>query len=79
MSGPISSNRVRFGGFAVDLATGELTSQGERIPLQNKPFQILALLLRRPKQLVSRSELSQSVWPDTFVEGEFRAAICSPN
>jgi serine/threonine-protein kinase len=70
MAGPENSNCLRFGGFAVDLATGELSCHGARIPLQDKPFQILALLLRRPKQLVSRSEIIRTVWPDTFVEGD---------
>ena len=70
MSGPASSNRLRFGGFAVDLTTGELSCHGARVPLQDKPFQILALLLQHPKQLVSRSEIIQTVWPDTFVEGD---------
>lgn len=70
MEGPANSSRLRFGGFAVDLATGELFNHGSRVPLQDKPFQILALLLRRPKQLVSRSEIIRTVWPGTFVEGD---------
>jgi DNA-binding winged helix-turn-helix (wHTH) protein/tetratricopeptide (TPR) repeat protein len=70
MAGPANSNALRFGGFAVDLATGELFSHGVRVPLQDKPFQILALLLRRPKQLVSRSEIIRTVWPAVFIEGD---------
>jgi len=70
MAGPESSSRLRFGGFVVDLATGELFSHGVRVPLQDKPFQILALLLRRPKQLISRSEIIRTVWPGLFIEGD---------
>jgi len=69
MAGPENSTRLRFGGFVVDLATGELFSHGVRVSLQDKPFQILALLLRRPKQLVSRSEIIRTVWPGLFIEG----------
>jgi len=70
MVGPENSSRLRFGGFVVDLATGELFSRSARVPLQDKPFQILALLLRRPKQLVSRSEIIRTVWPGLFIEGD---------
>ena len=63
------SSRLRFGEFAADLATGELFKHSVKVPLQDKPFQILSLLLRRPRQLVSRQEIIRNVWPDTFVEG----------
>jgi len=67
---PGNANRLRFGKFLVDLATGELSCEGVKVPLQEKPFQILALLLRRPKELVSRNEIIHTVWPDTFVEAD---------
>lgn len=60
---------VRFGVFAVDLAAGELRKNGVRIRLQEQPFQILALLLERPGDVVTREELRQRLWPaDTFVD-----------
>ncbi len=66
----MGSNRtVRFGTFSVDLRSGELYKQGRKIRLQQKPFQILALLLERPREVVTREELRQRVWaPDTFVD-----------
>ncbi len=66
----MGSNRtVRFGAFSVDLRSGELYKQGRKIRLQQKPFQILALLLERPREVVTREELRQRVWaPDTFVD-----------
>jgi DNA-binding winged helix-turn-helix (wHTH) protein/tetratricopeptide (TPR) repeat protein len=70
MPSPGKANRLRFGKFLVDIASGELSCEGVRVPLQDKPFQILALLLRRPKELVSRSEIIRTVWPDTFVEAD---------
>ena len=60
---------VRFGSFEVDLQEGKLTKAGIRIRLQAQPLQILALLLDRPGQLVTRDEIRQKLWSqDTFVE-----------
>ncbi len=70
MVGPANSDTLRFGKFVVDIATGELFCHGARVPLQDKPFQILALLLRHPKQLVSRGEIIRTVWPGIFIEGD---------
>lgn len=60
---------VRFGAFEVDLETGELRKRGLRIRLPDQVFQVLALLLERPGEIVSRSELRHRLWPDdTFVD-----------
>jgi TolB-like protein/DNA-binding winged helix-turn-helix (wHTH) protein len=62
---------VRFGPFAVDLVSHELRCDGRKINLQEKPFQILAILLEQPGQLVTREELRHRLWPeDTFVDFE---------
>lgn len=62
---------VRFAEFEADLRSGELRRQGHRLKLQEKPFQVLAALLSRPGELVTREELRQSLWPaDTFVDFE---------
>lgn len=59
---------VRFGAFEADLNEGRLTKAGIRIRLQEQPFQILALLLERPGQLVTRDEIREKLWAkDTFV------------
>lgn len=64
-------NLVRFGEYEADLRSGELRRQGQRLKLQEKPFQVLAALLARPGELVTREELRQSLWPaDTFVDFE---------
>jgi eukaryotic-like serine/threonine-protein kinase len=58
----------RFGSFALDVRTGELTRNGGRIPLQEKPCSLLLALLEHPGELVTRDELRQRLWPDdTFV------------
>jgi cholera toxin transcriptional activator len=60
---------VRFLAFELDLVAGELRKGGVRIRLQEQPFQVLALLLERPGDLVTREELRQKLWPaDTFVD-----------
>ena len=66
---PRSSNAIRFGLFEADLSSGELRKRGRKIALQDQPFQVLALLLQRPGELVSREEFQQALWTaDTFVE-----------
>ena len=60
---------LRFGTFEVDLRAGELRKQGTRIKLQDQPFQVLAVLLQRPEDVVTREELRSQIWPeDTFVD-----------
>src|SRR5712664_385691 len=60
---------VRFGEFESDLQTGELFKQGQKIPLEAKPFRLLATLLERPGQLVTRDELGRRIWPPgTYVD-----------
>jgi DNA-binding winged helix-turn-helix (wHTH) protein len=62
---------VRFAEYQADLRSGELLRQGQRLKLQEKPFQVLAALLAKPGELVTREELRQSLWPaDTFVDFE---------
>src|SRR5690348_2931931 len=63
------SDRVRFGPYEVDLHTCELWKYGTRIRLVGQPFEILAMLMSRPGQLVTRDELRERLWPsDTFVD-----------
>jgi DNA-binding winged helix-turn-helix (wHTH) protein/tetratricopeptide (TPR) repeat protein len=65
-----SAGRIcRFGSFEADFQEGRLTKAGVRIRLQEQPLQILALLLERPGQVVTREEIRQKLWSgDTFVE-----------
>jgi TolB-like protein/DNA-binding winged helix-turn-helix (wHTH) protein len=70
MESPVASARaVRFGVFEVDLKAGELRKHGFRMKLAEQPFQVLALLLERPGQIVTREELRARLWQgDTFVD-----------
>ena len=63
------SNRARFGPYEVDLHTQELWKYGTRRKLVGQPFEILATLLRRHGELVTRDEMRDRLWPsDTFVD-----------
>src|ERR1700757_4183643 len=70
MGQPATNPRiVQFGLFEVDLDARELRKSGMRIKLQDQPFQILALLLEHPGEIVTREELQKRLWPqDTFVD-----------
>ena len=60
--------RLKFGVFEADLRAGELTKQGKRLNLQEQPFRLLALLLEKPGELVTRDELQRRLWPQTTVD-----------
>ena len=64
-----SANLVRFDGFEVDLRAQELYKAGRKIKLQGQPFHVLAILLERPGDVVTREEMQKRLWPaDTFVD-----------
>ena len=68
-NGDRSTQIVRFGVFEADLKSGELHKNGARVALQGQPFQVCAILLEHPGELITREELRQRVWPeDTFVD-----------
>ena len=63
------SNRARFGPYEVDLHTRELWKYGTRLKLVGQPFEILAMLLNRSGEMVTRDEMRRRLWPsDTFVD-----------
>ena len=69
METPTRARRIRFGPFEVDPCSGDLRKSGVRIKLQDQPFQVLALLLQRPGEVISRREFHEKLWPaDTFVD-----------
>lgn len=64
-----NSRIARFGVFEVDLTAGELRKNGVKQRLQGQPFQVLAVLLEHPGEVVTREELQQRLWAsDTFVD-----------
>ena len=66
-----SPGRVSFGDFEFDPRALELRKHGNKIKVQGQPLEILALLVERPGELITREELQQKLWPaDTFVDFE---------
>ena len=63
-----TSQVIRFATFEVDLQAGELRKGGLKLKLSGQPFQVLAILLERPGEVVTREELQKRLWPDTFVD-----------
>jgi TolB-like protein/DNA-binding winged helix-turn-helix (wHTH) protein/tetratricopeptide (TPR) repeat protein len=60
---------VRFATFAVDMQTGELRKSGLKLKLHGQPFEVLAMLLEKPGEVVGREQLRERLWPtDTFVD-----------
>jgi DNA-binding winged helix-turn-helix (wHTH) protein/tetratricopeptide (TPR) repeat protein/TolB-like protein len=60
---------VRFGPYEADFPGAELRKNGIRIKLQDRPFDILQILLERPGEIVTREEFRNRLWPaDTFVD-----------
>jgi len=69
MEAPPPRPTYRFGDFEFDPASGELHKDGAKVRLQEQPFQILTLLLKRAGEVVTREEVRQALWPgDTFVD-----------
>lgn len=78
--------RIKFGPFETALDTCEIWKNGIRVKLGGQPFEILAALLERPGELVSREELRKRIWSeDTFVDfshslnaavNKLREALC---
>lgn len=64
-----NSGSVGFGAFNIDLDTGEVRRRGVKVKLQGQPFAVLALLLERPGELVTRDELKDRIWgAETYVD-----------
>lgn len=78
MSIRATSRLFRFGLFEADLENARLTRKGVRIRLQEQSFRILAMLLDRAGQIVSREDLRHELWPaGTYVDfdGSLNAAL----
>jgi eukaryotic-like serine/threonine-protein kinase len=68
---PSQPRCVRFGSFEVSFPSREVRKHGVRVRLPGQPFDILAILLERAGDVVTREELRQRLWPaDTFVDFE---------
>ena len=59
---------IEFGPFSIDERERMLRRHGQPVPLTPKAVDVLLALVERPGRLITKDELVQRVWPDTFVE-----------
>ena len=67
MSSDQSFSTVRFGRFAFDRATRQVSGDGVPVHLTPKAFALLGLLIAEAPRVVSKEELHRHIWPDSFV------------
>ena len=68
---PVKTCKYRFGPFELRTQTRELYKHGVKLKLRPQAYQVLAVLLERAGDAVTREELLKRVWPsDTFVDFE---------
>ncbi len=61
--------RYRFGPFELNTGEESLARNGTRVKVQDLPYRLLAMLVERPGEIVTREEVRQRLWPEnTFVE-----------
>lgn len=73
----MTAGRFRFGIFEFDAVTKELRRDGALVRLQPQPAQVLACLLARAGEVVSREELRQAIWgSETFVDFDRGLNFC---
>ena len=70
----LSSGRILFGAFELDLSTGELRSieapdPDNKVILREQVFQVLRMLLEREGKIVTREEIKGRLWPNDTVVG----------
>jgi DNA-binding winged helix-turn-helix (wHTH) protein len=67
---------LRFDEFELDTAAGELRRQGERLKLPPQPFKVLELLVRNSGEVLTRTDIRDRIWSDSFVDFEQGLNFC---
>lgn len=74
---PARQSVIRFGEFELDLSRQTLSRRGIRLKLRNQPCQVLALLIRRAPEVVSRDGIRRQVWGDNvYIDFERNINFC---
>src|SRR5260370_24125005 len=71
-----SATILRFEVFELDAASGELRKNGDRVKLPPQPFKVLELLLRRGGEVLTRADIRERIWCDSFVDFEQGLNFC---
>ena len=64
----LETSRYAFGPFRLDVGERQLSRDGVVQPLRGRPFDLLAVLVARAGELVSKDELLDLAWPGVVVE-----------
>lgn len=74
---PAVAERVGFGDFSLDLATGELWKSGTALKLEPQPASVLCLLVKEAGKLITREEIRRRLWGEsTFVDYDMGVDYC---
>ena len=68
MTKPLPSRFYEFGVFRADVTERILLKEGREVPLTPKVFDTLLVLLENRGHVLTKKELMQKIWPDSFVE-----------
>jgi DNA-binding winged helix-turn-helix (wHTH) protein len=71
-----SARILRFDEFELDTAAGELRRRGDRVRLPPQPFRVLELLVRRGGEVLTRADIREHIWCDSFVDFEQGLNFC---
>src|SRR5215475_16152832 len=71
-----SGTVLRFDVFELDTAAGELRRRGERLKLPPQPFKVLELLVRHSGEVLTRADIRERIWCDSFVDFEQGLNFC---
>jgi DNA-binding winged helix-turn-helix (wHTH) protein len=71
----VQPQSIAFGIFELDATTGELRKEGRLIHLRHQPVRVLRLLLARAGQMVTRAEITGTLWPDDEVDVDVEQGV----
>jgi len=71
-----SATILRFDVFELDTSAGELRRQGDRVKLPPQPFRVLELLVRHGGEVLTRVDIRERIWSDSFVDFEQGLNFC---
>lgn len=71
-----SGTILRFDVFELDTAAGELRRKGDRVKLPPQPFRVLEMLVRRGGEVLTRADIRERIWCDSFVDFEQGLNFC---
>ena len=69
--------RVQFGGWTFDSDTRELSRGADPVHLSPKAFRLLELLIEARPKALSKADLQERLWPDTFVSEANLASLAA--